>query len=435
MAEPKFKFIELFAGIGSQRIALESCGGLCVFSNDINNIFERVYEENFREKYTILEDFRNISIEHIPDHEILSANPPCPVFSTIGFDKDTLGSIHKKFIDIILRKKPVGIVYENVRGVYTNKSFNAFINEIIKLGYSVSTEIVQANKFVPMNKQMLYLIGLKEGETFQFPKIFHMNAETTLTIKNILEKEIDRKYILTKEQWNRRKLYEKNAKKHTRQILNLDSKAGPITLREFRSMDAQLVMHESGLPRKFTPRECSRLMGFQDKYELPLPDTLMIQSLTSSVVIPVHQAICEEVVKLLTERKKLENINSIHQDLGNRFKNYSPEEFESFIADLFENMGYQTQITPHSNDQGADIIARKNNDTIVIEVKRYREGNNVGSPVVRSVLGSMPKYNANKAIIVTTSDFTVEAEEQAKGSPVELWNFDSLSDLVIKYKI
>jgi len=103
------------------------------------------------------------------------------------------------------------------------------------------------------------------------------------------------------------------------------------------------------------------------------------------------------------------------------------------MRELFVKMGYVTHLTPYIADFGADIVAKKGSDTIVIQVKKYSQENKVGSPEVQRLLGSMYKYEANKAIFITTSDFTEEAQEQARGAPIELWNYTMLNKKIEEY--
>ena len=98
-------------------------------------------------------------------------------------------------------------------------------------------------------------------------------------------------------------------------------------------------------------------------------------------------------------------------------------------------MGYTTQLTPKTGDYGVDIIAKDKNDTIAIQAKQFKHGNNVSNMIVQQVLGAMWKVKANKAIIITTSDFTVQAKVQAREAPVELWNLQTLKSMVRKYFI
>jgi len=120
----------------------------------------------------------------------------------------------------------------------------------------------------------------------------------------------------------------------------------------------------------------------------------------------------------------------IDSNIRNKFRKFTPHEFESFVKDLFVKMGYDAELT---SLLGSDIIATNGNDIVIIEVKRYDSGNNISPEQVQQTLGSMWFHNANKAIIVTTSDFTVAAKEQTIGSPIELWNGEVLSKMIEKY--
>ena len=132
--------------------------------------------------------------------------------------------------------------------------------------------------------------------------------------------------------------------------------------------------------------------------------------------------------------EQVEEWKRIDIGLNNHFAHYSPREFEVFIAKLFQKMGYKVTLGPYVSDYGVDVIAEKDNRRILIQVKKYSPENLVGNRVVRETLGAI--WNrADKAIIITTSDFTEQAYEQARGAPVELWNYHTLKKYVEKYFI
>jgi restriction system protein len=119
--------------------------------------------------------------------------------------------------------------------------------------------------------------------------------------------------------------------------------------------------------------------------------------------------------------------------MENRFSRLKPREFEELIRELFIKMGYNASLTPYISDFGADIIAKKEMDVIVIQVKKYKPDHKVGRVDVQKVLGSTFKYKANKAILITTSSFTDEAREQARDAPIELWDYYTLIEKIEKY--
>jgi len=131
---------------------------------------------------------------------------------------------------------------------------------------------------------------------------------------------------------------------------------------------------------------------------------------------------------------QVEEWKRIDIGLKNHFADYSPREFEKFVARLFSAMGYQVSLGPYVGDYGADIMAHKDNRRVLIQVKKYAQGNLVGNKEVRGTHGAV-WGKADKAILVTTSDFTEQAYEQAKGGPIELWNYRTLEEYVEKYLV
>jgi len=134
-------------------------------------------------------------------------------------------------------------------------------------------------------------------------------------------------------------------------------------------------------------------------------------------------------------QSQIEEWGEVDFGLSNNFADYSPFEFEEFIAQLFQKMDFHVELTRPVKDYGVDVVARKGSDTIAIQVKKYAIGNNVGAKEVQQILGAMWKVKANQSIIVTTSGFTLHAREQAKEAPVELWGRRTLHEMVRKYFI
>lgn len=131
--------------------------------------------------------------------------------------------------------------------------------------------------------------------------------------------------------------------------------------------------------------------------------------------------------------KQVDKWKKLYTGLTCDFMDRSPKEFEEFIAELFTKMGYSTSTTPLSADYGADVIAKKESETIAVQIKRYKPGNKVGVKDLNQVLGSMYRYNADKAIMITTSDFTLAARKLARTAPVELWNRAKLYEMIDKH--
>jgi HJR/Mrr/RecB family endonuclease len=135
------------------------------------------------------------------------------------------------------------------------------------------------------------------------------------------------------------------------------------------------------------------------------------------------------------KKEDLFRLKEIKLGLENNFANYSPYEFEKFIAKLFDVMGYQTKVTPKSGDYGIDVLAKKSGEVLAIQVKKYNIGNPVGNRDVQRLLGAMQykNFKANHGLLITTSHFTVQAREQAKECPIELWDKHDLDKIIKKY--
>lgn len=121
----------------------------------------------------------------------------------------------------------------------------------------------------------------------------------------------------------------------------------------------------------------------------------------------------------------------LQESIPNRFMNLTPNQFEDFILTLFKDMGYTSQLTPRSNDYGGDVLAENQTEKIIIQVKRYHQNNTVGVQDINQVIGAKQYYNADKAIIVTTSNFSRNGVKLADQTDVELWDWDKL-DLKIR---
>jgi len=141
-------------------------------------------------------------------------------------------------------------------------------------------------------------------------------------------------------------------------------------------------------------------------------------------------ALCNRMRTLLESRG--DNIEVL---INSGYSLISPFEFEDLVATLFNRMGYGTEVTSKTGDYGIDIIAKDENNVIAIQTKKYAKGNNVGNRDVQRLLGAMQlrHVKANKAILITTSDFTLQAVEQAKETPIELWDGACISSLLRRY--
>jgi len=134
----------------------------------------------------------------------------------------------------------------------------------------------------------------------------------------------------------------------------------------------------------------------------------------------------------LEERRRLERIELEKRRRFSKLDNLSPREFEELVGELFKRMGFQVELGPYVKDFGADIIARKGENTYLVQVKKYAN-QPVGAQIVQQALGSTYKHSANRVILITTSYFTLEAKEQARKAPIELWEREDLRKMIEQY--
>lgn len=314
---PGFKFIDLFAGIGGFRLAFQNLGGKCVFTSEWNYFAQKTYEANFGE--VPFGDITKIDEAEIPEHEILLAGFPCQPFSIAGVSKkNSLGKAHgfldkiqgNLFFDvarIIKAKKPNAFLLENVKNLISHNKGNTFkviIDTLKELGYSVHYKILDAKYFVPQHRERIFIVGFRENlykgkENFKFPK----PVEKTHTIEDILESKFDAKYTLTDHLWQYLQRY---AAKHKKKgngfgfgLVELDGITRTLSARYYKDGSEILIPQYRKNPRRLTPRECARLLGYPDNFLIPVSDTQAYKQFGNSVVTPLVQRIGKEIIKAL----------------------------------------------------------------------------------------------------------------------------------------
>jgi len=314
---PKFKFIDLFAGIGGIRLAYQNLGGKCVFTSEWNNFAKKTYEANFGE--VPFGDITQISEKDIPDHDVLLAGFPCQPFSIAGVSKknalgrkhgfldETQGTLFFDIARIIKHKKPSAFMLENVKNLVSHDKGNTFKvikNTLTELGYSIHFKVLDGKHFVPQHRERIIIVGFTNErfngkENFKYPQL----PEPTAKIKDILEKKIDNKYTLTDKLWNYLQNY---AAKHKAQgngfgfgMTDLNSISRTISARYYKD-GSEILIPQNGInPRRLTPRECARLQGFPDEFIIPVSDNQAYRQFGNSVTVPLIQAVGKQLVKTL----------------------------------------------------------------------------------------------------------------------------------------
>lgn len=324
----KFTFIDLFAGIGGTRLAFEKKGCKCVFSSEWNKYSQITYKENFREIPS--SDITKISPASIPDHNILVAGFPCQPFSISGVSKKNALGLPHGFLDltqgtlffnikkILETKKPDAFLLENVKNLASHdkgQTFKVILDVLVnKLKYHVYYKIVDAVNYVPQHRERIYIVGFKKNLNFSFP--VHNPAKKPL-LKDILEKKVDIKYTLTDKLWNYLQNY---AKKHKEKgngfgfgLINPNSHTRTLSARYYKDGSEILIPQKNKNPRRLTPRECARLMGFPDSYKIPVSDSQAYRQFGNSVVVPLVTDIANNIIATLEEEILLEKRELIKQ--------------------------------------------------------------------------------------------------------------------------
>lgn len=317
-----FTFIDLFAGIGGTRLGYESAGGRCVFTSEWDKYAQKTYEVNFGDAPH--GDIRQISADQIPDFDILLAGFPCQPFSIAGvskkislgrahgFDDERQGNLFFEIARIIREKRPAGFMLENVKNLVSHDKGNTFrvILEVLdELGYTTDYKVIDARYFVPQHRERTYIVGFRkdlvpEDFAFDFPEL----PKTSPELQGILEKSVDDKYTLSDKLWNYLVDYaEKHRQKGNGFGFGLADPQGvtrTLSARYYKDGSEILIPQKRKNPRRLTPRECARLMGFPDSYQIPVSDTQAYKQFGNSIVVPVVSLIAMNVSKTLEKYAK-----------------------------------------------------------------------------------------------------------------------------------
>lgn len=330
-----FRFIDLFAGIGGIRTAFEGEGGHCVFTSEWNPYAQKTYLANFPEATHTLEgDITKVDALDVPDHDVLLAGFPCQPFSIAGVSKknalgrahgfadETQGTLFFDVARIIAAKRPAAFLLENVKNLVSHDKGNTFrvIKKVLEedLGYHISCKVIDGAHFVPQHRERILIVGFREKTDFDFadvqlpvnkPKmssILHPQDGSELPESHYTtgpKAKVDARYTLTPKLWEYLQAY---AAKHRAAgngfgfgLVNADSVSRTLSARYYK--DGSEILLSQGprkRPRRLTPRECARLMGFPDDFVIPVSDTQAYKQFGNSVVVPVMR----EVAKVMKPR-------------------------------------------------------------------------------------------------------------------------------------
>ena len=334
-----FTFIDLFAGIGGIRIGFQKYGGDCIYTSEWNDHSQRTYSTNFGTKHPLEGDITKVEADTIPDHDVLLAGFPCQPFSIAGvskknalgrphgFECTTQGTLFFDVARIIAAKRPKAFLLENVKNLVSHDKGNTFqvIYHTLKeqLGYDVHYKVVDGKRFVPQNRERLIIVGFREPKPFSWDDLQY--PEISPKLKEILHPEdgteeadniyttgpkakVQPKYTLTDHLWEYLQAY---AAKHKAAgngfgfgLVTPDDTARTLSARYYKDGSEILVYQgKKKNPRRLTPRECARLMGFPDTFVIPVSDTQAYKQFSQAAVWPMMHAVAEIVVPHILARK------------------------------------------------------------------------------------------------------------------------------------
>lgn len=322
--ENSFTFIDLFAGIGGLRKAMEGVGGHCVFTSEWDRFAQTTYHANFRDNRPIAGDIRDVNASEIPSHDVLVAGFPCQPFSIAGVSKknalgrahgfldETQGTLFFDVLRVLLHHRPAAFLLENVKNLKSHdkgRTFDVIRRKLTEeLGYTLQTRIIDAANFVPQHRERIVMVGFREDTGFSFDDlvlpgregrgmrdILHPEDGTELpeghyTVGNAAK--VSDKYTLTDKLWGYLQGY---AEKHRAKgngfgfgLVDSNSIARTLSARYYKDGSEILVSQgQSKNPRRLTPRECARLMGYDDSFRIPVSDTQAYKQFGNSVAVPV----------------------------------------------------------------------------------------------------------------------------------------------------
>lgn len=326
--EGRFNFIDLFAGIGGIRSGFEAIGGHCVFTSEWNKYAQQTYAANFRDNHLAHGDITKIGLDEIPDHDVLLAGFPCQPFSIAGVSKknslgrnhgfldETQGTLFFDVARILEAKRPAAFLLENVKNLTSHdkgKTFQVILKTLEQdLGYKVSYRVIDAQHFVPQHRERIVIVGFRDQVGFNWEDL-ELPAKGGVRLSSILHPEdgselaeapfthgamatVSEKYTLTDKLW---KYLQGYAEKHRAAgngfgfgLVTPNDIARTLSARYFKDGSEILVSQgASKNPRRLTPRECARLMGYKDDFRIPVSDTQAYKQFGNSVAVPVFEAV------------------------------------------------------------------------------------------------------------------------------------------------
>jgi DNA (cytosine-5)-methyltransferase 1 len=314
--EAAFTFIDLFAGIGGLRRGFEPLGGRCVFTAEWDENARKTYSHNYQIDHEFGLDVREFARHpaRIPKHDLLLAGFPCQPFSIAGVSKknalgrphgfmcNTQGTLFFDLAKIIEHHRPAVFLLENVKNLERHNGGDTFrtILGVLRdeLGYRIQYKVISSEPWVPQRRQRIFIVGFRDPTEFDFEKL-KVPRGPGPKLGSILEKKVEPKYTLTDHLWEYLQNYKR---KHASQgngfgygLVGPDDVTRTLSSRYYKDGSEVLVDQPGNRPRRLTPRECARLMGFDalqgNSFVIPVSDTQAYRQFGNAVVVPVVKAV------------------------------------------------------------------------------------------------------------------------------------------------
>ncbi|CAH1658905.1 DNA-cytosine methyltransferase [Hyphomicrobiales bacterium] len=342
-APGSFTFIDLFAGIGGLRRGFEPIGGRCVFTSEWDRFSQETYRANYVCDHELAGDITKIDAADIPAHDVLLAGFPCQPFSLAGVSKknslnrphgfqcDVQGNLFFDVARIIKHHRPKAFLLENVKNLKSHdkgRTFDIIMKTLQEdLGYTVKTRIIDSRSWVPQHRERIFIVGFREENGFSFDDFVLPPEAQNPTMSQVLHPEdgseeydpqfidargrVQSRYTLSDHLWGYLQNY---AEKHRLKgngfgfgLVGPGDVSRTLSARYHKDGSEILVRQKRKNPRRLTPRECARLMGFEkpgeNEFRIRVSDTQAYRQFGNAVVVPVVEAVARHMAPWLVSEE------------------------------------------------------------------------------------------------------------------------------------
>ncbi|TPI25117.1 DNA (cytosine-5-)-methyltransferase [Mesorhizobium sp. B3-1-6] len=342
--EASFTFVDLFAGIGGFRRAFEPLGGECVFTSEWDRFSQVTYRANYNLNHDLAGDITLVEADEVPAHDLLLAGFPCQPFSLAGVSKknalkrphgfqcDVQGTLFFDVARLIQYHRPKAFLLENVKNLKSHdhgRTFDVIMKTLQEdLGYHVQTRVIDARSWVPQHRERVFIAGFRDKNDFDFSTLVLPPQRMNPTLGSILHPEdgseeadgavlvgpkgkVSDRYTLSDNLWSYLQAY---AEKHREKgngfgfgLFGPGDVARTLSARYHKDGSEILIRQKRKNPRRLTPIECARLMGFErpgDTFKILVSDTQAYRQFGNAVAVPVVKAVAEHMMPWIVSDAK-----------------------------------------------------------------------------------------------------------------------------------